>query len=463
MRGIYATAISKILLDNGFLLSDTSKKLRERLNINSNSEPPHVTVKQSDYDVNEIVVIGFPQEAKRVYEAIAKELPLAIRRVSLLNLHSSYLVTLKEDCTTVINGINVRVKTNGCYEGKVVPIEIVRAPIGGNALAEEGYKVIGFYAEVGGRKRPKVTFSKHITNKERRAVLMALAADIVAKGFSVHWRSSAKSAPLDVLREELERLVDKAYKIEIKIREGKQGQLCEGEFLGLFHLTMEDKLKLDYKRNEVLPTMAYHHTLKSGGDKLSTAVELGDRMSPKCKCYLNSVLDFVREIVKDCKKIKIIHDRKWKDEVIEIGPLKYVGNLGKFEVFMRRVKEYGKYDGIGAIKEPSDVILTFVKLLRPTLFHAYLAENGYLKGIYHNINTSIEIGECFLRYLDLGVDVVKKENGTVEVIDTEELQQLPKELREYAKEQVAIAQKFLHGDGVERLIEEAKKLLEQTR
>jgi len=462
VRGIYATAISKILLDNGFVLSDASKKLKERLNVEDSPEPPHVTVKQSDYDVNEIVVIGFPEEAKAVYEALDRELPLAVRKTSVLNLHSSYLVSLEEDCTTTINGVKVKVKSNECYGGKVTPIEIVKAPLEGEAVAEEGYKVIGFYVEVGGRKQPRVTFSKHITNKERKAELMALSADIVAKGFAVHWRSSARNAPLEKLREELERLVDEAYKIEIRIRNGALGPLTEGEFLGIFHLTLEDKLKLDYKRNEVLPTMVYHHTLKSGGDKLSTAVELGDKMSPRCKCYFNSIVEFVREVIKDCKKVKIVHDRKWKGEIIEIGPMRYLGSVGDYDVFMRKVKEYGKYDGIDALKEPGDTILTFTMPLRPVLFHAYLSEDGDLKGIYYNINTGVEVGECFLRYLDLGVDVVKKENGAIEVIDEEELEQLPGSLKRYAKERVSTAKVLLAGGEVERIVEEARRILEQA-
>ncbi len=463
VRGIYATAISKILLDHGFVLSDASKKLKERLNIEDSPEPPHVTVKQSDRDVNEIVVIGFPEEARAVYDVLANELPLALRKSSVLNLHSSYLVKLKEDCTTTINDVKVKVKTNECYNGKVVPIEVIKAPLEGEAIAEEGYKVIGFYVEVGGRKKPRVTFSKHITSNERRAELMALASDIVAKGFAVHWRSSARSAPLEKLREELERLVDEAYKVEIKVRNGILGPLTDGEFLGLFHLTLEDKLKLDYKRNEVLPTMIYHHTLKSGGDKLSTAVELGDKMSPRCKCYFNSVIEFIREIIKDCKKIKLIHDRTWKKEVIEIGPLRYLRNISDYEVFVRKVKEYGRYDGINALKEPGDTILTFTKPLRPILFHAYLSNDGDLKGIYYNINTSVEVGECFLRYLDLGVDVVKRKDGSVEVIDKEELELLPEGLRSYAEERVSVARTLLAGGELEHIIEKARRVLEQER
>ena len=61
----------------------------------------------------------------------------------------------------------------------------------------------------------------------------------------------------------------------------------------------------------------------------------------------------------------------------------------------------------------------------------------------------------------MGVDVVKLKDGSIKVIDLEELEQLPPGLRKYAERRVSIARDFLAGDYVEKLVDEAKGILER--
>ncbi|MEM2412048.1 MAG: RNA-binding protein, partial [Desulfurococcaceae archaeon] len=69
VRGIYATAISKILLESGFKLVEASEKVRERLGIDLDAAPCDVTVKDCE-NVDELLVVGFPGEAGLVYKVL---------------------------------------------------------------------------------------------------------------------------------------------------------------------------------------------------------------------------------------------------------------------------------------------------------------------------------------------------------------------------------------------------------
>jgi len=63
VRGIYSTAVSKLLLEEGFKLVEASDKIIERLNIPIDTSPCDATVKDTE-NPDEILVLGFPVEAK---------------------------------------------------------------------------------------------------------------------------------------------------------------------------------------------------------------------------------------------------------------------------------------------------------------------------------------------------------------------------------------------------------------
>ncbi len=425
VRGIYATALAKLFLDNDeFQLSDVSKRLSERLGgYQGVSEPPHVTVKTSDKSPHELIVNGFYEEGSKTFDLLHEFLTQSPRYIGRPNLHSAYKVTLNESCEVEIDGIKVKVESPECFEGKETIIEIVRSALrpGEHAIAEEGLRVQGFFAEVKWGGRPGVSFSRHISNPELKALLINLSADLTRLGYHVHWRSSAKQADLQVLREELERLRSEIEKILVKAREAPPGtMLYKGEFLGLFNVVLEDKMKFDEVRNKVLKTMPYHHTLKAGGDKFSTAAELGDKLSPfDWEKVRSCLMEFYPDATSSCREF-LIHHEKLDGKVIRIGPARKLSFENGRLLLKRVVGEFGMYDGLNVKKEPNDVILTVVEPFKNYLIHGYFNEFGDLKGIYVNINSGVEIGECTVRYVDYEVDVVY--NGIVRVIDMDELE-----------------------------------------
>jgi predicted RNA-binding protein associated with RNAse of E/G family len=51
----------------------------------------------------------------------------------------------------------------------------------------------------------------------------------------------------------------------------------------------------------------------------------------------------------------------------------------------------------------------------------YRDEEGTVKGTYINVCTPVEVFPDSVRYVDLHVDVIKHADGTVEVVDDDEL------------------------------------------
>jgi len=128
----------------------------------------------------------------------------------------------------------------------------------------------------------------------------------------------------------------------------------------------------------------------------------------------------------------------------------------EIQVIKRIVKENGVYDGINIKKEPRDFIITLIEPFSPMIVHGYFSELGGLKGIYVNVNSEVETGECHARYVDLEVDVVY--DGMVRVVDGDKLEKykevVPEDLRRLAKGTVKRAKERLESGELQRELRE---------
>ena len=68
-----------------------------------------------------------------------------------------------------------------------------------------------------------------------------------------------------------------------------------------------------------------------------------------------------------------------------------------------------------------DYALSEVSVGSWTMTTKYYDHENQLKGVYVNINTPIEAYPWGYYYVDLGVDVVQRVNGSISIIDLEEL------------------------------------------
>jgi hypothetical protein len=91
------------------------------------------------------------------------------------------------------------------------------------------------------------------------------------------------------------------------------------------------------------------------------------------------------------------------------------------KLILRRQFHSGRYDGLGLEIQPTDYGITEVVDGAWSLKHRYFSERGTLKGEYVNISTPIELYPDRVRYVDLHVDVVRKEGKEAKTIDQDKL------------------------------------------
>ncbi len=465
VRGIYATALTNILLKKGIQIVQASRIISTRFNIPQLPLPADVTVKNSDDDPSELLVIGYPWAVKGIEEELRSILTAAFYWHSVLPVHATVRAKVIGEengkCTAKVNGQQVIiVDINDCIPDKIVTASIIKTAVkpGETPLLRPGARIIGDYAIVYRSDKPKTTISEHIRNTGKRAELLALASNYTNEGISVHWRSSAQHADTDTLQRHLRELVEKLQKVEDEIKDKPTGVYTDGEDVLLIRLSSIDKQVLDEYRNEVIPTTPYHHTLKSLGDpELQTICEFADTIvetDPNSKQLLyKSIPRYLATKLLEKKRIAILHIRP-NGEVIKLGnpEIKNIYYEGEGElqlILVRRVKSTGIYDGLNVEKEPGDIIETIIRSNQWYIEHRYYNENMELKGIYININTPPEIGLNKITYLDLAIDIVKRPGEKPKVIDVEEL-------KEYYKRNI------LTDKIVERIVQELHRHLPEN-
>ncbi len=441
IRGIYATALTKIILDEGFQVVQPSRIIADRFHLPELRLPADVTVKTSDREPSELVVVGYGGKADRVLSALQRHLRYSFYWISRLPLHSTVKAVVKgrrgDKCIAEVGGIEAELLSDECTEGRHVVASVVWP---GVKPFEEprlvpGARVIGDYAIVYEQDgKPRVTISEHVRSTAKRAKLAALASLATSKGLSVHWRSSSQHADQDTLRTHLEDLVKALAEVRKRAEEGKPGKkYSTGEIVAVVRLSSVDKEYLDKVRDEVVPTIKFHHSTKSMLQSFSSVVDYAEKLKQRRideAQLVEAFLDLVLETYKQKHHVRILHVKP-SGEVIELGTARlkniYRDRDAVILILERTVKHRGVYDGLGAEKEPGDRIVTEINTREWSIKHTYYSASGELKGIYININTPPELFEDGVIYHDLEIDVVKTTSGETRIIDKEELDKVFKE------------------------------------
>ncbi len=434
VRGIAATALTKLLLDKGHVIVQASRIIQERFGIQLNTAPADVTVKDGDQD--ELVVIGFPREALEVFNDIVSELEYVFTWRPKLNLHSIVVARVKDvrDNTCILelpHGLYGELSNCSRREGDLVVVSIARAPIKPweKPRVTTSLRVIGEYvALIHGSTR--LSISEHVRDQEKRKELLATAtAAVLGKGYGVHLRSSSLYAsPEDIVREinELEKkikeIIEKARSLE------EPSIVYEGEFIGIIGLTSTAKERLDEIRSSIVPTIKMHHSLKTYGGTLSDIVdyiEIGLSKGLDREKAFTALNEFIVSKIKSIPRVRIVHVKP-DGRVLELTPGKVEVVLEKENSFVLRVKRVfrsrGVLDGLGVEKQPGDYDEMIVDTSSWHTIHNYYRADGTHLGTYVNINTPPEISTNTIKYHDLSIDVVKKPGEEPEIIDIEELE-----------------------------------------
>jgi Ribonuclease G/E len=431
VRGIYATALTKLLLESGFEVVQPSQAIKSRFKIADNNEPPDLKIKDK-HDLQGIVVLGKIEAVHRLKTILQDVLEDVITRewnVSVDGIYKGYVVNEDEKNFYVKIGnetVGVLPKNEAPAQGQNdILVQVERKHIGRRTpMLTTQLKIVGDCAILA--QNVRVGVSLKIRDIVKRAELYALGRKLAPEGWGIIWREPAAHKPKEVLENEVADLVEKAKLLAEKASSSSAPcLLLEGLRFMSVEFPYMSKKKLDALRASVVPTIEGHHFYKSCGGKVSAALEMAEGLlergqSPETVRSLfeqQTISDFPEEgMMVEVEHVKL------SGAVLHLGQAVLEVLSGSEIRYCRTMKMNGYYDGLGVVKEAGDKAISQTK---PGDWHIttnYYSKDGRWKGAYININTPIEIYPKALRYVDLEVDVCVRPNGEIKILDFEKLE-----------------------------------------
>ncbi|MEM2319994.1 MAG: DUF402 domain-containing protein [Candidatus Bathyarchaeia archaeon] len=432
VRGIYATALTKLLLENGFQIVQPSQTIKARFNLQENNDPPDIKIKDRR-DLQGVLALGKAQVIEAFRSIIHDSLEDAITRkweVSVGGIYKGTIVGEDEDAVYVqIKEGNVgkllKWEATGESQNTVV-VQVERKGIGKKTpFLTTKLKIIGKHAIL--VKDGKVGVSLKICDINRRAELYALGEKLVPKGWGIIWRELAAKAQKDFLEKEVAELANKVKNLDEKAKSAEAPSLLVD---GLYFMDVEfpkaSKRKLDELRATVAHTICGHHFYKSCGGKASAALEMAEKLLEKGQNREEVEKFFKRQILPEFPEegstVDLEHV-KLSGLVLRLGQAT-IESIGEDKIrYWRTIKTDGFYDGLGAARKAGDKAVSETKPDEWYIITSYFSRDGEWKGTYVNLNTPVEVYPRAIRYVDLEVDICILPNGEVKVLDVEKLEE----------------------------------------
>jgi hypothetical protein len=431
VRGIYTTALTKLLLDHGFEIVNPSVTIKRRFELKDNPAPPDLKIKDR-YDVQGIRVLGTSEAVSKFYSILQSNFEDVITRkwlVSVDGIYKGKVVDSDEYGIYIDIGDDVvgRVPKSEIAPAneKQVTVQVERKRIGAKRpLLTTNLKIVGNYAILAQNSR--VGVSLKIRDLQKRAELYALGKSLAPNGWGIIWRETSANQPQEVLESEIRMLADKVEALKEKMASAEApARLVDGLYFMDVEFPYFSKKGMDKLRASAAPTLDGHHFFKSCGGKVSSALEMAERLLEEGEA---------QESIENSFKEQILYEFPEEGSVVEIEHVKLSGivfHLGQATIeavddkklmYKRIMRSNGFYDGLGVKKEAGDTALSETKLGEWHITTKYFSSNGELKGTYVNLNTPVEVYPHAIRYVDLEVDVCIKPNGATQVLDLEKLE-----------------------------------------
>ncbi|MEM2105896.1 MAG: ribonuclease E/G [Candidatus Bathyarchaeia archaeon] len=457
VRGIYTTALTRLLLDNGFEIIEPSLAIKNRFGLADNFLQPDMKVKDR-YDMQGVRVLGKPEAVEKFKTVLQEALPDVITRKWIANVDGIYkgkVVEISEDAVHVdIGGGMVGQLPKAdleTSEGESLLVQVERRRIGARQpILTTNLKIIGEYAILVQKNRVGVSLKIRDINK--RAELYTLGKKLAPEGWGIIWREASAKAPTNTLEDEVRGLVEKAKTLNEKAAKAEvPSLLVEGLSFMDVEFPFLSKRAMDKLRAHVTPTLDGHHFYKSCGGRVSSALEMAEKLLENGQS---------ESAVKEAFKQQILYEFPEEGSIVDVEHVKLNGavfHLGQAEVesvsdrelkYSRIMQSKGFYDGLGVEKEAGDKAVSETEIGELYITTSYFSSDGNLKGKYINLNTPLEVYPQTLRYVDLEVDVCILPNGTTKVLDMEKL--------EKALERGLISRKFFQK--ILEKVEEIKRI-----
>ena len=456
VRGIYTTALTRLLLDAGHDVVDVSPPIRRRFDETFPAVPPHASVSTTD-DAQGVGVVGDPDAVDAIRPLLTD---IGIDALAWPDPTPPGTV-LDGEVTETLGG------------GAVVALAVGDGDSdddrdsdddGSGGERREGYLPYGAVdarVETGDRVRVQVRESAAPWASRRPELDASLRAggglvalepgsgtrvdvrdDEAARelagmtellgieppdGWRAVWEPAALDAGMDTLEAGLDRAVDAAERLADAA--GTLGVLADASAtrdaptarpnVGLWvWFGRESRFALDDVRRAVETTMPGHHRIKAGSSSASAGVDFAEAL-----CEPDSDADFPFSVVADSfgpaedDTLRIEHGKP-DGRLITLGEgdVTAVDADGSVTV-EREMTPGGTYDALGGRREAGDVAVTSFSEGRWWYPTTYRSSDGEVKGTYVNVCTPVEVFPEAARYVDLHVDVIKRPDGTVERVD----------------------------------------------
>jgi len=457
LRGIYSTALAKILIDHGFKLTYPSTVILKRFEgVIENLRVPF------DLDILDrrnrqgIELNGKEEVIEKLLEILRLLLPdltVFYTKVSpngfykgivtRINMERNYAILNlgKTEGIMHLNNENFHEEINEGDE-LLVRVEKVRP---GLSEVRSSITIAGRYAVLIPENAVRIS---HKIRGKKRDELFFLGKTIKPDSWGILWRTAAAAEDVTALIAEIEDLTKLAQMIFKNAEKTKApAAVYEENITTILEFPSLSKIKLDEIRSEVVATVRNHHQLKVMGHDLSLLVDFGERILaklPEHHFIINEAADVTfLEIFPSLGSEVCIDHVKFNGRTIFLSPghvIKSAPHERKL-ILKRMFKAGRKFDGLDLPKEAGDYGIMEIQEGEFFVKTTYFSRDGMYKGEYFNINTPVEVYPGLypephrIRYVDLEVDLIRTEDFT-RVIDLEKL--------EYAKEESIISEQLFN-------------------
>ncbi|AGB14912.1 Protein of unknown function (DUF402) [Halovivax ruber XH-70] len=268
-------------------------------------------------------------------------------------------------------------------------------------------------------------------------------------GWGVRWERTAADADMDAMTTALERATERAERVDDALAaagsmdgngaegDGTNGAIIAPNATEWCWFGRESRFALDETRRAVETTMPGHHRTKAADRGASAAVDFAEAVCGEAMAGAgdgfgdafggDADVDFpfaavTRQFGPQTGDRLALGHGKPDGRLITLGP----GEVTAWDAdgsltLERSIRGGGQYDGLGAPKESGDIAVTKLREGRWWYPTTYKRADGTVIGTYVNICTPVECFPDTARYVDLHVDVVRHGDGTVEIVDEDEL------------------------------------------
>ena len=451
VRGIYSTALTKLLLDSDCEIVQPSLAIKKRFGLSENLAPPDLKIADR-YDLQGVRVFGISEALDTFQSILHCTFEDALTRkwqVSVDGIYKGNVVESDEDTVYVDIGNSVigrlpKSEVVNVNEKQVVVL-VERRRIGAKLpVLTTKLKIVGNCAILA--QNSKIGVSLKIRDLEKRATLYALGKKLAPSDWGIIWRASSTNQPRETLENEITMLIKKVKLLNEKAANAEAPALLIED---LYFIDVEfpsvSKRHLDILRASVAQTFDDHHFYKSCGGKVSAALEMAEGLLEKGRDRSEVEELFNKQVMREFPEVGSLVDIehvKLSGLVFHLGQAKIERINDKQIKYSRIMRGNGFYDGLGVSKEAGDKAISEAKRGEWYITTKYFSKDGEWKGTYINLNTPVEVYPQTVRYIDLEVDVCIQPDCTVRTLDMEKLEKalekgfISKALFEMAKEKV---------------------------